>query len=524
VGKLDAQGRTLKRLLAAVALAGAAATSALAHVGSPDVIFEGAAGPYPVRVTVRTPGVIPGLAEITVRLLGPTTGDVSVQPIWWRAPGEEGVPPADRAQPVRGDTGLYSGALWLMAQGSFAVRVNVAGANGNGSVLVPVVATATRTAEMDTAFAAILLVLGGLLYAGAASIAGAATREAVVPLGQEPDVSRRRRGYVATAVMVVLVSALAWGLWRWWSAEDARYRARLYRPLSVAASVRPDAGGGVLRLALLEGDVSPRRWGRIAPDHGKLMHLFLIREPGLDAIAHLHPVPVPPGSGEAFETPLPRLPAGSYRLYADVTRESGFAETLTGRVAVPARGADAVADAPVRVAERVIASGSDAVSADPDDSWHLSGALPSGEPNTTAVVDLAGGYSLRREAPVDAPRAAREITLRFRIVDGAGATITPEPYMGMAAHAVITREDGAVFIHLHPSGTISMASQMLFAARQGKTAADDPHAAHRAAEQATLSFPYEFPQPGRYRMWVQVKVAGVVRTGLFDFTVEPAIS
>ena len=29
---------------------------AAAHVGSPDVIFEGAAGAYPVRVTIREPG------------------------------------------------------------------------------------------------------------------------------------------------------------------------------------------------------------------------------------------------------------------------------------------------------------------------------------------------------------------------------------------------------------------------------------------------------------------------------------
>ena len=35
----------------------------MAHVGSPDTFFTGKAGPYPVRVTVRLPGVIPGLAQ-----------------------------------------------------------------------------------------------------------------------------------------------------------------------------------------------------------------------------------------------------------------------------------------------------------------------------------------------------------------------------------------------------------------------------------------------------------------------------
>src|SRR2546422_5456577 len=37
---------------------------ASAHVGSPDTYFEGAAGAYPVRVIVRNPGVVPGLAQI----------------------------------------------------------------------------------------------------------------------------------------------------------------------------------------------------------------------------------------------------------------------------------------------------------------------------------------------------------------------------------------------------------------------------------------------------------------------------
>ncbi|HXJ29414.1 MAG TPA: hypothetical protein VNG35_02170, partial [Gemmatimonadales bacterium] len=42
---------------------------ASAHVGSPDTFYEGDAGPYRVRVIVRPPGVVPGRADITVRLL-----------------------------------------------------------------------------------------------------------------------------------------------------------------------------------------------------------------------------------------------------------------------------------------------------------------------------------------------------------------------------------------------------------------------------------------------------------------------
>ena len=35
-----------------------------------------------------------------------------------------------------------------------------------------------------------------------------------------------------------------------------------------------------------------------------------------------------------------------------------------------------------------------------------------------------------------------------------------------------------------------------------------------------LSFPYEFPKPGRYRVWVQVKPREQVLTGMFDVEVR----
>jgi hypothetical protein len=37
-----------------------------------------------------------------------------------------------------------------------------------------------------------------------------------------------------------------------------------------------------------------------------------------------------------------------------------------------------------------------------------------------------------------------------------------------------------------------------------------------AAGSAEVSFPYEFPEAGRYRVWVQVKSSGQILTGVFD--------
>src|SRR6185503_4848227 len=124
--------------LRAAAIAGAIAFS-LAHIGSPDTIFEGNAGPYPIRVIVRTPGVVPGLADIVVRITGGPGGikRVTVLPLRGGLP-TAALPPPDTARAVGGDPNLLSAQLWLMSFGAYSVQVNVSGDAGQGQVIVPV--------------------------------------------------------------------------------------------------------------------------------------------------------------------------------------------------------------------------------------------------------------------------------------------------------------------------------------------------------------------------------------------------
>jgi hypothetical protein len=97
--------------------------------------------------------------------------------------------------------------------------------------------------------------------------------------------------------------------------------------------------------------------------------------------------------------------------------------------------------------------------------------------------------------------------LRFH-VEGEFAPL--EPYMGMIGHAFVLRRDGAVFAHLHPNGSVAMPALDLAM----------PHMHHMAAPPPELAFPFGFPSPGEYRIFVQVKRAGRVETAVFDADVE----
>lgn len=481
-----------------------------AHIGDQNVFFEGDAGPYPVRVIVRPPGVIPGLAEISVRVNTNGAHRVTVLPMRWNK-GREGAPPPDDAKSVRGETNLFAGELWFMRDGAQSVEVAVSGAVGEGKVIVPVNAVATRVLAMSPGLGKLLGMLGALLIALAISIVGAAVRDSVLPAGAA---SSRKRRWFARATIVVAALAITGFLCfgkKWWDAEAADYRNnRLYQPLPAIAHVRVENGE---RILTLQRTLDPaRNNGPLVPEHGKLMHLFLVREPTMDAFAHLHPTK---RDWKTFETPLPGLPEGNYRVYADITYETGFSDTLTATVQLSALKTSTT------TGTRVL---------DTDDGWRITDPFEASE--GLRQTNHVAGYEM--ELSMDAPLVEnRDTTLHVVMRDALRRPARLEHFMGMGGHLILRREDGAVFTHLHPSGSFSMAAQQLFELRvEGKAPtkigraegepicklpALDPKAnvAHDS-----LSFPYAFPKAGAYRLWVQVKVSGKVLTGVFDVNVK----
>ncbi len=233
------------------------------------------------------------------------------------------------------------------------------------------------------------------------------------------------------------------------------------------------------------------------PDHGHLMHLFLVRAPGLDAIAHLHPR----RTGEAtFAQAAPPLPAGSYRLFGDIVHQTGLDETVTASLELGR-------------ARRPVRRGRDRF--DPDDAERAHSARGD---RRRALVHLR-----RRQRPPALARRARPArrpdawcsTSRSR-----SPTAAPlagiQPYMGMAGHAMIVARDLTVFAHVHPTGSVPMAAMALV-----EDAGRRPFAPPRDDVRAARPVPRRLPARRRLpRCSCRSRSADRVETAAWDVDVR----
>jgi hypothetical protein len=486
------------RVVGVLTLLLCAALTVCAHVGSPDVYFEGDAGPYHLFVTVRVPQVIPGVAEIRVRS---ASGDVqSMQFVSMRlsGPGSNLPPTPDPAQQSKEDPQFFAGSLWLMESGALRVRIRVDGAKGKGEVSVPVPSFAQRTLTMDKPLKGILGLLMVFLAVGMVFIAGAAVREGNLAPGETPAPAKIRRAKLVMAITAVVVVGILYLGRAWWGAEAGNYErgVNFFKP--PAAETTLESGNRLVIRARGQDKEWPNevKMEEVIPDHNHLMHFFLIRVPGMDRLLHLHPERI---EGGAFAEELPAISAGRYQVFADVVDKAGFPWTLVGEVNLPQiDGKPLTGD---------------------DSSW--SGApltKPAGEASTFLLPD--GGHMTweRASGPLKA-NTAMNFTFSVQTKEGKPAQDL-EPYMGMAGHAEFVRSDMSAFAHVHPAGSVAMAALELAQAGVLEGPPAMPGGMAMGAQPPEVSFPYGFPRPGDYRIFVQIKRAGQVETGVFDARVE----
>ena len=195
-----------------------AAQCARAHIGSPNVFFDGKAGTHAVRVIIRPPAAIPGIAQIDIRTAAP---GIKVRAVLLTAADEAAAAPI-AATPVEGE--LSNAAIWLSRAGDYDIRVTV----GSHELHIPLRAASLVRPQMPAGLRSALAISGALLILAAALIAGAAARQSTLAPTATPTIRDKRRGIrVAIATLALLVAATYAGTVRW-RKMDADFR--LYDP------------------------------------------------------------------------------------------------------------------------------------------------------------------------------------------------------------------------------------------------------------------------------------------------------
>ena len=116
---------------------------------------------------------------------------------------------------------------------------------------------------------------------------------------------------------------------------------------------------------------------------------------------------------------------------------------------------------------------------------------PAALPAPTSTATTAGGYEVRVDAAT--ARAGDESTLTFH-VSRAGEPVALQPYLGARGHLVALRSTDLAYLHVHPTQT--------------------------TATNGRVSFATQFATAGSYRLFLQFKHQGRVRSA--PFTVEVA--
>ncbi|WP_151771630.1 hypothetical protein [Streptomyces abyssomicinicus] len=194
-------------------------------------------------------------------------------------------------------------------------------------------------------------------------------------------------------------------------------------------------------------------------EHGKELHLVLASR-DLVTYRHLHPTRAADGT---WSTPVTVPTAGSYRVFADFTPAVEGAAGLT-------LGADLAVSGAYRAP-----------------------GLP--EPATTATVD---GYTVTLDGGLT-PGRPSELTLS---VARKGRPVTDlEPYLGAYGHLVALRAGDLAYLHVHPDGGPG----------DGVT---EPGPG--------ISFTTTAPTAGAYRLFLDFRHDGVVRTAAFTVRADGA--
>lgn len=192
--------------------------------------------------------------------------------------------------------------------------------------------------------------------------------------------------------------------------------------------------------------------------HEKELHLIVVSR-DLTSYRHLHPVRAADGT---WSTPVSLPRAGDHRIFADFTPAAKGSRNLT-------LGAD----------------------------LSVAGDHRPGSPAPVSRTATVDGYTVTLHGGLQ-PGAARE--LRLTVTKDGREVTDLQPYLGAYGHLVALRAGDLAYLHVHPGG----------APGDGATAPGPD-----------VSFTATAPSAGTYRLFLDFKHQGTVRTAAFTVTAGP---
>jgi hypothetical protein len=190
---------------------------------------------------------------------------------------------------------------------------------------------------------------------------------------------------------------------------------------------------------------------RFETEHGKKLHLIVVRSDG-SRFRHVHPTMSTAG---VWSIPWTWDAAGSYRVFADVV------PAATGKGATLTRTVD------------------------------VAGTLTPEPATAASTTDTVDGYTVTLAGTLS---SSDHSTLIARVSRDGRAVTALEPYLAAYGHLVALREGDLAYLHVHPEGEEPKA---------GSTSGPD------------IRFMAQAPTPGRYLLYLDFQVGGVVRTAHF---------
>ena len=207
----------------------------------------------------------------------------------------------------------------------------------------------------------------------------------------------------------------------------------------------------------------------LAVTHTEKMHVMVI-DASLEDYHHFHPEAVGL-DGQYFFDFTPAM-AGSYKVFTEIV--------------------------PLRSRRQAIALSELEVTGQSN--------MPKFESSTVSLID---GIRFELLKVPDILKTGRDYRLQLHITDPAGNAITLETVMGAKGHMVAFDSVGTGFAHMHPIGSVA---SIRTAGLRGGGAFD--------SSDTDLSFMFNVPNPGWYRLFAQIQVEGEAVFGRFDLKVE----